>query len=142
VTQSEHPGRRIGLDVGGRRVGVAISDELGLVASPLQTVDLKRGGIDELLRLIEQHQPSEIVVGMPTGMSGREGPQAKAVREFAAKLAERVSSPIYFWDERLTSFAAEQSLIESGHGRERRKQLIDAVAAALMLQGYLESRRR
>jgi putative holliday junction resolvase len=142
VTRSEPPGRRIGLDVGDRRVGVAISDELGIVASPLLTVDMKRGGIDQLVRVIEQQSPAEIVIGMPTSMSGHEGMQAQAVRDFADRLAERLSIPLTFWDERLTSFAAEQSLIESGHRRRRRKQLIDAVAASLMLQSYLESQRR
>ena len=131
----------IGLDVGERRVGVAVSDELGLIASPVETVDLKRGGLPALCAIIERYDPERIVVGMPTGLSGREGPQATAVRAFADQLAAAIGRPIEFWDERLTSFIAEQALIETGHRREARKQRIDAVAASLILQSYLDARR-
>lgn len=136
------PGRRlIGLDVGGRRVGVAVSDELGLVASPVEAVDLKRGGMAKLREVIERYDPEAIVVGLPTGLSGREGPQAAAVREFAARLQAIVERPIAFWDERLTTFIAEQALIETGHRRRERKGRVDAVAASLILQSYLEHHR-
>ncbi|CCF82333.1 Holliday junction resolvase RuvX [Nitrolancea hollandica] len=132
----------MGLDIGERRVGVAVSDELHVIASPVESVDLKRGGVDALLAAIERHSPERIIVGLPTSMSGREGPQAKAVREFAKQLGEAVQTPITFWDERLTTSIAEQALITSGRRRRERKERVDAVAAALILQSYLDSRRR
>lgn len=136
------PGRRlVGLDVGARRVGVAVSDELWLIASPVESVDLKRGGMDALVAVIERFDPELIVVGLPTGLSGREGPQATAVRQFATRLGEATGRPIVFWDERLTTFIAEQALIETGHRRRERKGRVDAVAASLILQSYLDSHR-
>jgi putative Holliday junction resolvase len=142
VASSSQPGRRlIALDVGARRVGVAVSDELGLIASPVESVDMKRDGMDRLVALIERYDPERIIIGLPLGMSGREGPQAAATRAFAQQLRGRVDRPIVFWDERLTTFMADQSLIEAGHRRARRKQHVDAVAAALILQSYLDSQR-
>lgn len=139
---SEQPRRRyLGLDVGGRRVGVAVSDELGLIASPLESLDLTKRGIDRLLALVEQYDPQAIVIGLPTGLSGREGQQAAEVREFAEQLQARLDRPIIFWDERLTTAIAERALIESGTRRARRKELVDAVAAAVILQSFLDSRR-
>lgn len=132
----------MGLDIGERRVGVAVSDELHVIASPVEAVDLKRGGVDALRAAIERFNPERIIVGLPTGMSGREGPQAKSVREFAKQLAESINTPITFWDERLTTSIAEQALISSGRRRRERKERIDAVAAAVILQSYLDSRRR
>ncbi|HET9017125.1 MAG TPA: Holliday junction resolvase RuvX [Thermomicrobiaceae bacterium] len=131
----------MGLDVGGRRVGVAVSDELGLIASPVEAVDLKRGGLARLHAIIDRYDPVRLVVGLPTGLSGREGPQATAVRLFAERLAEETGRPVEYWDERLTSFIAEQSLIETGHRRAERKARIDAVAASLILQSYLDAHR-
>jgi len=142
VASNSKPGRRlVALDVGERRVGVAVSDELWLVASPVESVDMKRDGMDRLVALIERYDPERIVIGLPIGMSGREGPQAAATRAFAQQLRDRIDLPIVFWDERLTTFMADQSLIEAGHRRARRKQHVDAVAAALILQSYLDSQR-
>jgi putative Holliday junction resolvase len=132
----------IGLDIGERRVGVAVSDELHVIASPVESVDLKRGGMQALLAVIERYNPERIIVGLPTGMSGREGPQAKAVREFVKQLGETITTPITFWDERMTTSIAEQALITSGRRRRARKERVDAVAAAVILQSYLDSRRR
>jgi putative holliday junction resolvase len=134
-------GRRVGLDVGGRRVGLAVSDELGMVASPVRAVDIKREGLAGLVDAISAYSPVEVIIGLPTGMSGYEGPQANEVREFAARLSEHVPTPITFWDERLTTFAADQALMESGYRTTRRKQMVDAVAASLILQSYLDSQR-
>lgn len=142
MASNSKPGRRlVALDVGERRVGVAVSDELWLVASPVESVDMKRDGMDRLVALIERYDPERIVIGLPIGMSGREGPQAAATRAFAQQLRDRIDLPIVFWDERLTTFMADQSLIEAGHRRARRKQHVDAVAAALILQSYLDSQR-
>lgn len=143
MASNSKPGRRlVALDVGERRVGVAVSDELGLIASPVESVDMKkRDGMDRLVALIERYDPERIIIGLPLGMSGREGPQAAATRAFAQKLRARIDRTIVFWDERLTTFMADQSLIEAGHRRARRKQHVDAVAAALILQSYLDSQR-
>lgn len=136
-------GRRlVGLDVGARRVGVAVSDELGLIASPVEAVDLKRQGIAGVCAVIERFDPERVIIGLPKGMSGREGPQAAETRAFAAELAECIDRPIVFWDERLTTAMAEQALIDLGHRRKTRKERIDAVAAALILQSYLDAHRR
>jgi putative Holliday junction resolvase len=133
--------RILAIDAGGRRVGVAVSDEMHLIASPVKTVDMRHGGWDELLTIIQGYDPELVVIGLPTGMSGREGPQATAVRRFAEKLREATGRKIRFHDERLTSFMAEQALIESGRKPKQRKQRIDAVAAALILQSYLDATR-
>ncbi len=132
----------MGLDVGERRVGVAVSDQLQLIASPVQSIDLKRSGIEALSTLVGRFDPERIIVGLPTSLSGREGPQAQWVREFARELAKIINAPITFWDERLTTTMAEQTLIASRRRRRERRERVDAVAAALILQSYLESRRR
>jgi putative Holliday junction resolvase len=137
----ERLGRTMGLDVGGRRVGVAISDEMGMIASPLATIDLDRDGLERLVELISRYDPVLIVVGLPVTMRGREGSQAVETKAFAARLAERIDRPIVFWDERLTSSAAERLLTDAGVGRKRRRELVDAVAAALLLQSYLDAQR-
>ena len=134
------PGRLLGIDVGERRVGVAVSDAGQMVASPVGVV--MRGNLEfqELAALANQYEAIELIVGLPTGMSGREGPQAAGVRQFAEAAATALDVPIAFWDERLTTVQAERSLIATGQRRQRRKDLIDAVAAALMLQGFLDAR--
>jgi putative Holliday junction resolvase len=137
-------GRVLALDVGDRRIGVAVSDESGTIASPLATVARGREDLAAIGRLVTERQISRLVVGLPTGLSGREGPQATKVRAFAAELAAVLGPdlPIEFWDERLTTTIAERSLIEAGTSRARRRERIDAVAAAVILQGYLEATRR
>jgi putative holliday junction resolvase len=135
--------RAMGLDVGERRIGVAIADELGLIASPLAAVRRGPGDLAEIATLAATQRVSRIVVGLPTGLSGREGPQAAAVREFARDLEETVGAEIAvdFWDERLTTAVAERVLRERGAKREQRKRQVDATAAAVILQGYLDARR-
>ena len=130
----------MGIDVGEKRVGVALSDEYQVIASPHSAVDRGPGEFEALASLARQYGVTELVAGLPTGMSGREGPQAADVRTFAAAVAENLDLPLYFWDERLTTVQAERSLVESGHRRQRRKHLVDAVAAALMLQNFLDAR--
>ena len=133
--------RIVGLDPGERRVGVAVSDELHMIASPVSIVDLQRGGWEKLDEIIETYDPELIVVGIPTSLSGREGPQARSARRFAAEIKERSGRETRFHDERLTSYMAEQSLIELGKNRHDRKRHLDAVAAALILQGFLDAKR-
>jgi putative holliday junction resolvase len=132
----------MGLDVGGKRTGVAVSDELGILASPIGFV--LRGSRDraEFRDLIKKWSIARLVVGLPTSLSGREGPQAAEVRAYADALAADLGLELDYWDERLTSTMAERTLIESGVRRERRRDQIDAVAASLILQNYLDAKRR
>jgi putative Holliday junction resolvase len=131
----------LGLDIGGRRIGIAVSDELGTIASPLEALDRSPRGIERLRELVAAYDPRALVVGLPTGLSGREGVQAAEVRAFAEELAALVQRPVIYWDERLTTAIAERALVASGARRARRKRLVDAVAAAVMLQSYLDWQR-
>jgi putative holliday junction resolvase len=140
---SRGTGRAMSLDVGERRIGVAIGDELDMISSPLTVVQRGDGDLAEIRDLAIAKGIDRIVVGLPTGMSGREGPQAALVREFAEALATTVPAGlrIEFWDERLTTAVAERVLRERGNRRQRRKGEVDAVAAAVILQGYLDASR-
>jgi putative Holliday junction resolvase len=130
------------LDVGDKTIGIAISDALLMTAQARPTLrrkDLKTD-IETLRRLVEENEVSEIVIGQPLHMDGRQSAQSEKVARFAEKLHEILDLPIVFWDERLTSFAAEQHLEEMGlNWRERRKH-VDKIAAMIILQNYLESR--
>lgn len=138
---SRPPGRAMGLDVGERRIGVAIADELGAIASPLTIVRRRPGDLAELRDLARERGVNVVVVGLPTGLSGREGPQAATVRAFADELDGAVGPEIEvaFWDERLTTAVAERALREGGRRRGKGKTDVDAVAAAVILQGYLDA---
>lgn len=131
------------LDVGERRIGVAVSDETGVIASPVATIARGVGDLDEIRRLVGQWEVDRLVLGLPTGLSGREGPQAALVRAYAATLVEHLGPepPIDFWDERLTTAIAERALIAAGTRRAQRRERIDAVAAAVILQSYLDAGR-
>lgn len=133
--------RLLGLDIGGKRIGVAISDEMGSIASPLTMIDAHGNVTRELDQLIRQYGIARVVVGLPIGLSGREGPQAQEVRSVADALAESLGIDFVYSDERLSSAVAEQALISQGTRREKRKQHIDAMAAAVILQGYLDQQR-
>jgi putative Holliday junction resolvase len=135
--------RALGLDVGERRIGVAISDELGAIASPLAMIPRGEGDLQEISRLSAEHRIGAVVVGLPTGMSGREGPQAAVTRAFADQLAASLGPeiPVRFWDERLTSAIADRTMRERGTRKDERKQQRDAIAAAVILQGWLDSQR-
>ncbi|MDP9371220.1 MAG: Holliday junction resolvase RuvX [Chloroflexota bacterium] len=136
--------RALGLDVGERRVGVALSDELGLLAAPLTTVPVRgrvEGALERLAALARERGAEVVVIGLPVGLNGREGPQARAVRAFAERLAPLLDVPIEFWDERFTTTEAERLLLERGLSREERRARIDAAAAAIMLQGYVDAKR-
>ena len=135
--------RALGLDVGERRIGVALSDELGLLAGPLTTITVGRPGreLEELARLARERRVEVVVIGLPVSLNGQEGPQARRVRAFAARLAPLLDVPIDFWDERFTTAEAERTMIERGMSREKRRARIDAAAAAIMLQGYVDDKR-
>lgn len=130
----------MGLDVGSRRIGVALSDQGQILASPLTTVRQGTSTIGELRRIIDEHEVVGIVAGLPTGLSGREGAQASETRVFAEAAAVALERPLAYWDERLTSTQAERMLIDAGKTSKQRRGLIDALAASLMLQSYLDSR--
>ena len=137
--------RIIALDVGDRRIGVAISDELGYTAQPLFTLHrtTRRADLKSLARLLRKHACTHVVVGNPLYMSGDLSPQATKAQEFAAALAAETGVTIHLWDERLTTTQAHRQLDDAGHSADRqsRKQIIDQVAAVLILQSFLEAQR-
>lgn len=134
-------GRLLGLDIGGRRIGVAISDELGMIASPLAMVLRGPNVARDLRGLVAKYGAIRLIAGLPVGMSGREGPQAADIRAYTDAIATDVGLPLEYWDERLSTSIAERSLIASGTRRDKRKQQVDAVAAAVILQSYLDHQR-
>lgn len=135
--------RIMGLDFGSKTVGVAISDPLLVTAQSLETITRKsenklRQTMARIEELIEEYQVDKIVLGLPKNMNGTEGERVEKTKEFQSMLFRRTGIPIEFWDERLTTVAADQVLMESGIRREYRKDYVDAVAASLILQGYLD----
>jgi putative pre-16S rRNA nuclease len=152
VTVTDRPpaewvdGVRIGVDVGTVRVGVAACDPGGLLASPLTTLarDLRGGAdLDRLARLVAEREAVEVVVGLPRSMSGRSGPAARAAREYAESLAQRIDPiPVRLSDERLTTVAATRRLAEAGTRGRKGRQVVDRSAAVLILQGWLDAARR
>lgn len=133
--------RVLGLDVGDKTVGVAISDELGWTAQALKVIQRKslNQDIERIKEVLNEYQVDEIVIGLPKNMNGKEGEQAKKVREFLGKLRTKVNLPMRTWDERLTTATAERTLLEGDLSRAKRKRIIDKVAAQVILQGYLDS---
>ena len=132
--------RILAIDYGTTRIGVAISDPTGIIASPLCVVDVSEGReLDELAEIISREAVEKVVVGLPRRLAGDEGPAAQRVREFVAELSERIAVPVVTWDERLTTAQAERAMIAGGTRREQRRSRIDKVAAALMLQSYLDA---
>lgn len=129
-------------DVGDVRIGVAVSDELGLTATGIGVVERVGAArdLEALATLLEPYAPERLVVGLPRNMNGSEGPQAAKVRAFGDRVAAHFGLPVEYWDERLTTVAAERVLLEADMSRRRRKQVVDKVAATLILQGYLASR--
>jgi putative Holliday junction resolvase len=141
----ERPRKRIlGLDVGARRIGIAVSDPLGITAQGLETLQRKnkRSDFAELERVIREFEVKEIVVGLPLRMSGLEGTQAEKMHIFAEDLRKRFRLPVHLWDERLTSAEANRLLRETELSIEKRGKAVDRMAAVLILQGWMESRPR
>ncbi|HXO36096.1 MAG TPA: Holliday junction resolvase RuvX [Candidatus Acidoferrales bacterium] len=151
VTQStpdsrrEHPtGRVLGLDVGSRRIGIAVSDPLGITAQGLETLQRrnKRQDFAALERIVREYGVRQIVVGLPLRMSGAEGTQSDKMQVFAEDLRKRFRLPVHLWDERLTSAEANRLLRETELSIEKRAKAVDRMAAMLILQGWMESRGR
>lgn len=134
--------RVLAIDHGTKRIGIALSDETGTIASPLEFIPAEPFGdfLKRLKDLIREKQVEQILIGMPRNMDGGYGPAALKVQEFVAVLKETIGIPIKTWDERLTSAQANRMLIQADMRRDKRKQKVDAAAAAILLQSYLDSR--
>ncbi len=134
-------GRRfLGLDIGTKTIGLALSDVLGMIATPTET--LRRGKFmddsKKLLAMIEQHDIGVLVLGLPLNMDGSEGPRCQSVRQFAANFLALQDIDIVFWDERLSTVAAHRVMIDADLSRKRQAEVVDKMAAAIILQGFLD----
>ena len=137
--------RYLALDVGSKRIGVAVSDELGLTAQPVLTLERRRNPREDLrslARLARRFGVAGIVVGNPLHLSGEVSPRAAKTQAFAAELGELAGLPIHLWDERLTTREAHQILYEAGKARQEHRQVVDQVAATLILQSFLDEKTR
>ncbi|NOD46678.1 MULTISPECIES: Holliday junction resolvase RuvX [unclassified Ruegeria] len=130
----------MGLDLGEKTIGVAVSDRMRGVASPLETVRRKKFTLDSarLIEIVTDREIGGILLGLPKNMDGSEGPRCQSTRAFARNLSRLTDLPIGFWDERLSTVAAEKALLEADTTRKRRGQVIDHVAAGYILQGALD----
>jgi len=136
--------RILGLDLGAKRIGLAVSDPLGITAQGLE-VWVRRdrqADLDHLLKVARDYDVQQIVVGLPRHMDGRPGAAAPEIMEFAGALGEVVGVAVIFWDERLTTAAAERLLVQADVSRRRRRQVVDQLAAVLILQSYLDHRQQ
>ncbi len=144
--------KRLGLDVGNKYIGVASCDEMGMIATPIKTIERisNKQAINEIVDIIIEICAKEVVVGLPKNMNGDIGEQAQSVISFANQLkkklaySDRFQDPrplLVMWDERLTTVAAHKSLIDSGMRREKRKDVVDQLAAMYILQGYIDNKR-
>jgi putative Holliday junction resolvase len=146
VNPADRRGRRLGIDVGSVRVGVALCDPDGVLATPLATVARDADGDSDLRTiagLVGEHEAVEVVVGLPRTLAGRDGPAAQAAREFAAALGEVLGDqvPVVLADERLTTVVATRQLRASGRPGRRQRAVVDQAAAVAILQGWLDARR-
>src|SRR3954454_4775282 len=143
--EATSPPRYLGLDVGAKRIGVAVSDELGLTAQPVLTLERKRNPRDDLrsvARLARRYGVGGIVVGRPLHLSGESSPRAVKTEAFANGLGDLTGLPIHLWDERLTTVEARRILYEAGHERQSHRKVVDQVAATLILQSFIDGRER
>ncbi|MBC2158962.1 Holliday junction resolvase RuvX [Listeria booriae] len=135
--------RTMGLDVGSVTVGVAISDALGWTAQGIETITIneqaRQFGYDRVKELAEQNEVTKIVVGLPKNMNNTIGERAEASQKYAEVLESRTGIPVVLWDERLTTAAAERTLLEADVSRKKRKKVIDKLAAVMILQSYLDA---
>jgi putative holliday junction resolvase len=138
----EVPGRILAIDYGSRRMGLAVSDALGITAQGLETLQRKNNRADfgRLERTIREYQVREIVLGNPLRMSGQEGAQSQKVAEFAEQLRQKFKLPVHLWDERLTSAEANRLLREAEVSTQKRAQAVDRMAAVLILQSFMQAR--
>jgi putative holliday junction resolvase len=142
TSSSTRPARVLGMDVGSKRIGLAISDLLGITAQGLATLHRqnKRTDFAQLERVIAEHDVAEIVMGLPLRMSGAEGIQAEKMQAFAEEVRRRFKLPVHLWDERLTSVQANRLLRETDMSIKRRGEVVDQMAAVLILQSWMDAR--
>lgn len=135
--------RALGLDLGTKTIGLAVSDELGLTAQGLPTLERRgpRKDLEALHAVVAEYSVDRFVIGLPLNMDGSEGPRAEATRKFGAALADATNLPVIYWDERLTTVAAQRALLEGDVSRKKRREVIDQVAAVLILQGWMDAQR-
>ena len=137
--------RIMGLDVGSKTVGIAISDSLGWTAQGIETIKIDEAvgsfGMKRVKQLAKEYEVTKFVVGYPKNMNNTIGPRGEASEQYAEKLREKFGFPVVLWDERLTTMAAERVLIEADVSRKKRKTVIDKMAAIMILQGYLDSQK-
>ncbi len=135
--------RYLSLDLGRKRIGMALSDETGLIATPLGVIQVRSPFqvFAEIVKRVAEYEAGKVVIGLPIQLNGKEGIEAERARTFAVELAKHLTIPIAFMDERLSSVAAERMLLDAGHNRDKRRANIDATAAALILQTYLDLER-
>lgn len=133
----------MGLDVGSKTIGVAISDAMGWTAQGIETIKINEQiqdfGYKRLKELIKEYEVTKAVVGLPKNMNGTIGPRGEICQEFAKNIERKFNIPVVLWDERLTTMAAERVLLEADVSRGKRKKVIDKMAAVMILQGYLDS---
>ncbi|WP_426448576.1 Holliday junction resolvase RuvX [Paenibacillus sp. S-38] len=136
--------RYMGLDYGDKTIGVAVSDELGWTAQGLEVIrrTTQERDLTRLREIIEQYGVTEIVVGLPKNMNNTIGPRGEICIAFSQTLHETLEMPVHLWDERLTTVSATRTLLEADVSRKKRKQVIDKMAAALILQNYMDSHSR
>jgi putative Holliday junction resolvase len=132
----------MGLDYGDKTIGVAVSDELGWTAQSVETIrrTTRENDLDRLRQLVREYNVSAIVVGLPKNMNNTIGPRGEICIAFADDLKETLQLPIHLWDERLTTASAQRTLLEADVSRKKRKAVIDKMAAALILQGYMDAK--
>ena len=135
--------RYLSLDLGRKRIGMALSDATGLIATPLGVIQVRSPSqvFAEIVKRVAEYEAGKVVIGLPIQLNGVEGIEAGRARTFATELAKHLSIPIVFMDERLSSVAAERMLLDAGQNRDKRRANIDATAAALILQTYLDLER-
>lgn len=132
--------RLLGIDYGDRRIGVAVSDELGWTAQGLEVINRtnEERDLNRIEELVRSQQVGEIVVGLPKNMDGSIGPRGEICIAFAQQLEQAFHMPVHLWDERLTTVSAERTLLEADVSRKKRKQVVDKMAASLILQNYMD----
>ncbi|WP_054635525.1 Holliday junction resolvase RuvX [Thalassobacillus sp. C254] len=132
----------LGIDLGTRRIGIAVSDAMGWTAQGVETIHLKDEDVEtsfpRIKELIKEYEITKIVVGLPKNMNGTIGPRGEQCQEYAQSLEKEVSLPVVMYDERLTTQAVERTLISADVSRKKRKQVVDKMAAVMILQGYLD----
>lgn len=138
--------RIMGLDFGSKTVGVAVSDPLGITAQGVEIIRRKsanklRQTLARIEELIKEYDVNELVLGLPKNMNGTEGERCERTREFKEMLEKRTGLPVTFWDERLTTVAADRAMVEKGMGRYERKEYVDEIAAIFILQGYMDAKK-